>query len=72
MDAVEPVQALLVPDPAGLLDLIEPPLLGQLVHGEDFLLGTRSPADQGEEVDDRLGDVALVAELPDRGRAVAL
>ena len=61
VDAVEVVEAALVEDRATLVHLghVEPP--DKLVEGEDLLLGARRPAEEGEEVSHRLGQVALLA-----------
>ncbi len=45
---------------------------GQLVEAEDLLLGTRRPAQEGQEVDHRLGEVSLGAVFGNGGLALAL
>jgi hypothetical protein len=43
------------------VDLADLEAGGELVEGEDLLLGARRPAEEGQEVDERLGQVALLA-----------
>ena len=57
--AVQPLEAVLVEDRAALVDVVEVEARRQLVEREDLLLRARRPAEQRQEVDDRLGQEAL-------------
>ena len=72
MDAVQPRQLLVVEDGRARRDALEREELQQLVAREDLRLVVVGPAEPREEVDERLRDVALLAEVLDRLRAVAL
>jgi len=73
---VEPVQLFGVEDGGGLAQAAEIEGLDQLFLGEEFLvavlLHVRAPAQQGDEVDDRVLDVALREQILKAGVAVAL
>ncbi len=68
-------------DGLGLLDVearrvgqhvVDVEVLDQLVHGEDVLVGGQAPAQQGEVVQQALGDEAAVPEQEQVGLRVAL
>src|SRR5438270_673637 len=63
VDAVQPVELLEVEDRRARADPVEREALHELVAGHHRRLVVVAPAEQGEEVDERLGDVALSAEL---------
>ena len=73
---VEPVQLFGVEDGGGLAQTVEIEGLDQLLLGEELLVAVlfhvRAPAQQGDEVDDRVLDVALREQILKAGVAVAL
>ena len=72
MDAVHVLELLVVERGRAGADALEREPLDELVHGHDLGLVVVAPAEQGEVVDERLGEVALVAELLDPDGAVTL
>ena len=72
VDPVHPLELLGVEDGGRRVDALEREQADQLVAREQLALGVEMPAHQGEEVDDRLGEVARVAQLLDARRPVAL
>ena len=72
VDAVQPVELRVVERAGARADRLEAEPLDDLVARHDRRLAVGRPADQGEEVDERLGEVARGAELVHRERAVPL
>ena len=72
VDAVHPLELLGVEDGRRRVDALEREQADQLGEREQLALGVEMPAHQREEVDDRLGEVAGLAQLLDARRAVAL
>ena len=72
VDAVHPVELRIVERAGARADRLEREPLDDLVAGEDRGLAVRRPADQGEEVHERLREVSRRPELVHRDRAVAL
>ena len=72
VDPVQVVQPILVEDGAALVHVRQVEAGDQLVQREDLLLGARAPAQEGEEVDHRLRQVALLAVGGDRRLRLAL
>ena len=72
VDAVHPLELLGVEDGGRGVDALEREEADQLREREQLALGVEVPAEQREEVDDRLGQVAGLAQLLDARRAVAL
>ena len=72
VDAVHPLELLGVEDRRRRIDALEREEADQLLAREQLALGVEVPAEQREEVDDRLGEVAGLAQLLDAGRAVPL
>ena len=54
------------------MDVLDLEALGQGVQGEDLFLGPGRPSQEGEEVDHRLGQVALSPIAADGGLALPL
>ena len=72
VDAIEVVEPVAVEHGASLVDLGDLEPLRQLVQREQLLFRPGRPAEEGEEVDHRLGQVALGAVVADRGLRLAL
>ena len=72
VDAVHPLELLGVEDRRRRVDALEREEPDQLLAREQLALGVEVPAEQREEVDDRLGQVAGLAQLLDARGAVAL
>ena len=72
VDAVHPVELRVVERRRARADALEREALDQLVARHDRRLAVGRPAEEREEVHERLRDVARLAELVDRDRAVAL
>ena len=69
---VDPVELFDVEDGRVLGDAVEGELFDEFVAAEDFLIAFRRPAEEGQEVDQCVGQVAHVAVLLDRRSAMAL
>ena len=69
---VDPVQFFDVEDGRVLGDAVEGELFDEFVAAEDFLIAVRRPAEEGQEVDQGIGQVPHVAVLLDRRSAMAL
>ena len=72
VDAVHPVELRVVELRRARAHALEREPLDELVAAHDRRLAVGRPAEQREEVDERLGEVAGLAELVDAGRAVPL
>src|SRR6478672_2591152 len=71
VDPVHPVELRVVELRRAGADALERETLDQLVAGHDGRLAVGCPAEQREEVHERLGEVSVLAELVDRDSAVA-
>src|SRR5581483_3938384 len=69
---VEPVELLWVKHGVAAADPLEREDLLELVYREDLLVRPRRPPEQRQEVDHRLGQIALAPVLADRRRPVPL
>jgi hypothetical protein len=72
VDAVHPVELRVVEGPRARTDCLEVEPLDDLVTSEDRGLAVGRPADEREEVDERLREVSGGPELVHRDRAVSL
>src|SRR5205085_6113074 len=70
MDAVEVLQLLIVEAPRARADALEAEALHDLRHAHDLGAAVVAPANQRQEVDQSLWDVALGSELLHRARSV--
>ena len=70
--AADPAELLVVEDGRGLREAFEAEVLDEFLHREDFLVRRlRVPAEQGDVVDDGLGEVAHLDEVVERRGPVA-